>query len=82
MLKALLQRLNAVQLIDNWRRIWTFFSVHMMTLAIAIQGTWMTLTDDIKNQLPKYAIHVVTIATLFAGIVGRMIKQNKPDDTQ
>lgn len=71
-----------MRLIDNWRSIWRFFSVHMMTLAIAIQGTWMTLTDDIKNQLPKDTIHIVTIATLVAGIGGRILKQNKPDDSQ
>lgn len=68
------------KLVDDWRQAYRWLSVNCMALATAIQGTWMTLGDDMRSELPKYAIHIATIAILVAGITGRLVKQSPSED--
>lgn len=71
-----------MKLVDDWKQAWKWLSVNCMAVAAAIQGGWMSLSDDMRAELPKYAIHVATIAVLIAGIGGRILKQSPPDDKQ
>ncbi len=66
-----------MKLVDDWKCAWKWLSVNCMALAAAIQGTWMSLSDDLREELPRNIIHVATIAILVAGIGGRLIKQDK-----
>lgn len=66
-----------MSLVSDWKSAWKWLSVNCMALAAAIQGTWMSLSDDMRQELPKNAIHIATIAVLVAGIGGRIIKQDK-----
>lgn len=69
-----------MKLVDDWKQAWKWLSVNCMAVAAAIQGAWISLSDDIRSELPQYAIHIATIAILVAGIGGRLIQQNKKDD--
>ena len=65
-----------MRLIDNWKRAHRMLSVQAMALAVAIQGVWPTIPDDLKASLPPYLVHWVSIALLVAGIVGRLVSQD------
>lgn len=53
------------------------FSVQAMTLATSIQGTWALLPDDLKPGIPPKVVHIICAVILVAGIVGRLMQQDK-----
>ena len=74
-----------MKLADDARQAWRWISVQCMAVAVALQGVWATLGDDMKADLPGWAhkaVAWVTVTFLVAGIGGRVTKQNlkKPDD--
>jgi hypothetical protein len=64
-----------MKLVDDARRAWRWFSVQCMTLALALQGAWAMVPDDMKTGIPPRAVTVITLALLVLGIAGRLIKQ-------
>jgi len=38
-----------MHLVPDWREAWKFISMNCMVLATAIQGTWMSLSDDMRR---------------------------------
>jgi hypothetical protein len=64
-------------LIENWRSAWRMLSVQAMTIAGALQGAWLYLPDDMRSSVDPKLMHVITIALLVLGVVGRMVKQDK-----
>ena len=73
-----------IELIEDWRKAWRWFSVNAMVAAGAIQGAWLQVPDDMKAHIPSYLVSGATIAFLVLGIAGRLIKQDKEteDDKQ
>lgn len=71
-----------IALVEDWRKAWTWFSVHAMMLAAAIQGAWLQIPDDMKASIPPQLVQYVTIALLVFGVAGRLIKQGESDDKQ
>lgn len=69
-----------VQLVDNWRTAWRWFSQQCMAISIAIQGTWALMPADLRSSVPSEWITGSAILVLVLGMVGRMIKQKSPDD--
>ena len=69
-----------LQLIDDWRKAWKWFSLHAMVLAAAVQGVWLEIPVDMKDKLPEQYVHYVTIALMVLGIVGRLVKQGKDEN--
>lgn len=65
-------------LVDNWRSAWKWISVHCMAWALALQGAWELCPADLKAGLPPKLVTVVTVALLVLGILGRLVKQEKP----
>lgn len=63
-------------LVENAKESWKWFSMQAMTLAGALQGTWVTLPEDLKAQVPANAVHYATMVLVIAGIAGRLVKQN------
>ena len=63
-------------LVENAKECWKWFSMQAMTLAGALQGTWVTIPEDLKVQVPPNLVHYITMALVFAGIVGRLVKQD------
>lgn len=68
-----------IDIVDDVKHAWRWFSVQMMALSLAIQGAWAVLGDDIKTYIPHFVAQGVSMLLLFLGIGGRMVKQNKPD---
>lgn len=64
-----------IQLVENAKNAWRWFSVQAMTLAIALQGTWALLDPDMRAQVPKGVVAGITIILLVAGIAGRLVAQ-------
>ena len=69
-----------MRLIDEWKSAWKFASVNCMALAAAIQGTFMSLSDDMKAALHHNLFHIATIIVLVAGIGGRLVTKTLPED--
>jgi hypothetical protein len=65
-----------MKFIEEWKQAWRMFSIQAMTLAVAIQGAWPAVPDDLKATLPPHLVHYITIGLLVAGIFGRMVKQD------
>ena len=78
-----------MKLDPNWRQSWRWLSMHAMTLALAVQGAWLAVPDDLRQVVPQWASYAVTGVLLVAGLIGRLIAQpapptftvHQPDDT-
>ena len=66
-----------MRFVENAKQSWKWFSMQAMALAGALQGTWVTIPEDLKAQVPANAVHYITLALVAAGIVGRLVKQNE-----
>lgn len=64
-----------MKLVDDVRKAWGWFSVQAMASAVALQGGWLMLPDDLRSIVPDNVVRGVTIAILSLGIVGRLVKQ-------
>ena len=71
-----------LQLVEDWRKAWRWFSVNAMIAAGAIQGAWLQIPDDMRAHIPEHLISGATIALLILGVAGRLIKQGVEDDKQ
>lgn len=49
--------------------------MHAMAAAIALQGAWTAIPDDLKMHVPGAMVNGVTIALLVLGIIGRLRDQ-------
>lgn len=65
-----------MKLVDDARRAWRWFSVQCMGLALALQGTWEALPDEMKTGIPPRTVTIITVSLLVLGIVGRLVKQD------
>lgn len=66
-----------MKLITNWRKSWRMFSQQSLATAVAIQGTWLALSDDLKASVPAEWVTYITITVLVLGAIGRLIEQPK-----
>lgn len=69
-----------MKLIPEWRRAWRMFSVNAMFVALALQGAWAAMPDDLKGNLPAWLLQGITMALLVLGIAGRLVHQPKVSD--
>lgn len=66
-----------MKLVDDAKKAWSWFSVQAMAWAIAIQGAWEFVPDDLKAGIPPKLVTFVTMTLLVLGIAGRLVKQGK-----
>ena len=66
-----------MKFVENAKQSWKWFSMQAMTLAGALQGTWVTIPEDLKSSVPTNLVHYITLALVIAGIVGRLVKQDE-----
>lgn len=64
-----------MKIIEDAKQSWKWFSMQAMTLAGALQGTWVTLPEELKAQVPTNLVHYITLALVISGIIGRLVKQ-------
>lgn len=63
-------------LVENAKESWKWFSMQAMTLAGAVQGAWLIVPPDMKDTIPSNLVQYLTIGLVFAGIIGRLVKQD------
>lgn len=68
-----------LELVDDFKDCWKWLSTQCMTLAAAIQGAWLYIPDDMKQDLPHNILTGATIFLLALGVIGRLVKQGKTD---
>lgn len=66
-----------MRLVSNARQGWKWVSVQSMAAAMAVQGTWVALPDDMKASLPDWAVSAATMALLVLGTIGRFVDQQR-----
>jgi hypothetical protein len=66
-----------LKLIDNWRYAWRLISLRAMSVALAVQATWLSLPVDLRVHIPDRATAALTAVLLITGLVGRLIRQEK-----
>lgn len=64
-----------MKLVADWQRAWRWNSMHAMAAAIALQGAWTAIPDDLKQHVSGALVNGVTIALLVLGIIGRLRDQ-------
>lgn len=66
-----------MKLIPNWRDAWKWFSVQSMAIAMALQGTWLSLPVALQSKVPSDWVFGMTIAVLVLGFFGRLVDQGE-----
>lgn len=69
-----------MKFVDGFQRAWRWFSIQAMVLAGALQGAWMYVPESLQKSLPHGLIQGLTIALLAAGVAGRLVKQDPPQE--
>jgi hypothetical protein len=64
-------------LVPDWRKAWRWFSVQALAAIVMLPVVWATLPADAKAWLPDGWEPWVLMALAVAGIVGRLVDQNK-----
>jgi hypothetical protein len=71
-------KIRKPKLVPDWRRSWRWISMQMMTAAVAVQGSWLAVPDDLKSTVPHGLVQWVTLALLLLGVGGRLVTQSPP----
>lgn len=66
-----------MKFIANWRDAWKWFSVQALAAIIALPIVWASLPADLKEYLPSGAEPWILAAMAVAGLLGRIVDQNK-----
>ena len=66
-----------MKLIPDWRQAWKWFSVQAFAVIIMLPMIWASLPADAKAYLPDAWKPWLMVALAVAGILGRIIDQNK-----
>jgi hypothetical protein len=62
-------------LVEDAKKAYRWFSVQAMALAVAVQGAWEMVPDDMKAGIPPKLVTIITVGLLVLGIAGRLVKQ-------
>lgn len=66
-----------MKLVDDWKSAYKWFSVNCMAVAAAIQGAWVYIPEDLRQNVPHGFVTGITIGLLALGIIGRLVQQTK-----
>ena len=64
-----------MKLVPNARKAWRWISMQAMGVAVALQGAWVFIPDDLKSRVGDDTAAWVTGALLVLGMIGRLVKQ-------
>lgn len=62
-------------LVDDAKQAWRWVSMWCMTIAGAIQASWLFIPADMKASIPPDVVQGVTLALLAFGVAGRLVRQ-------
>lgn len=66
-----------MKLVPDWRKAWSWFSVQALAVIMVLPIVWVGLPGDVKAWVPPSWQFWIFIVLGAAGIVGRVIDQNK-----
>jgi hypothetical protein len=66
-----------MELIPNWRDAWRWFSVQALIVIAALPVIWSALPPDTKALVPEGWEPWIFFALAIAGVIGRLIDQNR-----
>lgn len=65
-----------LRLVANWRAAWKWWSMRFAAAAVAAQGAWMTIPQDVLLEfISDMTQRKITAGLVLAAIVGRLIDQ-------
>ena len=67
-----------MKLISDWRSAHKYLSTQAMLVAAGVQGTWVSIPDDLRASVPHWLPQGITGVLLAAGLLGRVIDQTPP----
>ena len=77
-----------LELIEDWRNFWRFWSVRLGIIGSAITGVliafpdvalsaWAMMPADLKSAIPERYMPLIGVIILVASLIARAIKQTK-----
>lgn len=66
-----------MKLVEDWKQAWKWFSVQALAALVILPTVWAALPADAKSFLPDGAEPWILAALALAGVIGRLIDQNK-----
>jgi hypothetical protein len=66
-----------MKLVDDAKSAWRWISMRCMAAALALQGAWEVLPDDLKTGIPPKLVTYVALGRLALGMLGRVVKQGE-----
>ena len=77
-----------LELIEDWRNFWRFWSVRLGIVGSAITGVliafpdvalsaWAMMPADLKSAIPERYMPLIGVVILVASLIARAIKQTK-----
>ena len=76
-------------MIDNWKKAWRFWSLRLQAAGIILLAfpellinAWIFLPAELKSMLPAEYASIVGITLIVLGMIARLIKQRKLDETK
>ena len=77
-----------LELIEDWRNFWRFWSVRLGIVASAITGVliafpdvalsaWAMMPADLKSAIPERYMPLIGVVIFVASLIARAIKQTK-----
>lgn len=66
-----------MRLVPDWHEAWRWFSVQALAAIIALPIVWVALPADAKGWVPDSWHTPILILLAAAGLVGRLVDQNK-----
>ena len=65
----------SLELVDDAKGAWRWFSVQIPAINLAFLGTWSALPEKFQDALPLPWVLGIAVALILLGIAGRLVKQ-------
>jgi protein-S-isoprenylcysteine O-methyltransferase Ste14 len=66
-----------MKFVENWKEAWKWFSVQALVVLAALPLVWTALPADAKRLLPDGWEPWVLFGLALAGLIGRLVDQNR-----
>lgn len=66
-----------MNLVENWRSAWRWFSVQALAALAVLPLVWPALPADVRAWVPPEWQPWILVALAIGGIAGRLVDQNK-----
>lgn len=67
-----------IQLVDNWRTAWRWYSVRIAGLITGAAATWIALPEEVKAAIPEEYKPLAVLVGGVAVALSRLVRQANP----